>query len=103
MPRNTRQFVLGAIAVVLAGVVAVYYFTRSPAGPAPTGDVTLDGICLACQQDVMAHYKVGEEMPALCPKCGERAVYDAFYCSACKLRVIRTWYHPARASPRTYR
>lgn len=92
MQQNKRVVTLGGIAIILAVVAVVVYARRARDLPQPTSDVTLEGICLSCQQAVVAHYHIGarpeDGPPAVCPKCSKRTVYSTYYCESCKLRVV---------------
>lgn len=88
MQGNARPIWLGVALVALLGATGYYYFERAKAPPAPGHDVTLHGFCLACQQEVTASYVAGEPQPAVCPLCGERAVYSVYFCEHCGMRIV---------------
>lgn len=88
MTQNTRQLLMGGGAVVILGIAALVFFSRSAGTKAPSETFTLDGICLNCKVPVVATYHASERQPAICPKCNKRAVYDSFVCEQCKLRFV---------------
>lgn len=99
MQSGQRLISLGAIAVILAGVVGFYYYRRSDAPPPPGKTITLNGICLACRKEVTVTHHFRERQPIVCPECGEQAVYGTCYCPHCKLRVIPKFDPPVGGEP----
>lgn len=89
MNESTRKWAGIAVGVVAVGL-AVYFFSRN------TGDkdkyprqLTVDGVCLACKQEVKARIKaVSDFAPYDCPNCKEMAVYPWFYCDNCRKRFV---------------
>jgi len=86
---NKRNITLLAVLVLLAIGAAVYHYTRSSdAVPAPGRTQQFNGLCLACDEYVDATTTIEEGQPAVCPKCGERAVYATFVCPNCGIRFV---------------
>ena len=88
MSQKGRQAALGVLAVVLLAAAVVIYVARTSGGTGTSETFTIDGICLACQQPVTVKYHCSERLPAVCPLCGERAVYQTYYCYDCRKRFV---------------
>ncbi len=83
-----KNSLLGLLTVALFGV-AGYLAFRGFSGPKGIVEkVESPGVCLACKQEVLASYKVGEAPPLVCSACGERAVFQWFYCYDCHRRFV---------------
>lgn len=83
MNEKARQLVLGIVALMIVGVAIGLFFMRSE------GDVTPDefrvnGVCLACQEEVGVEVSLSNPPPCKCPECGEVAVYRQYYCNDCQ-------------------
>jgi len=88
MQGKGRLYLLIGVAVILVAAAGLYWTNRDPGVPKPTDTATIEGVCLACKQEVKATYHATERQPAVCPLCGERAVYGLHYCFDCKLRFV---------------
>lgn len=83
-----RNIVLGGSVIVLFALAAYLYFSRAGAQAELPQEYTIDGVCLACQQEARITASFDEPAPSACPHCGERAVYPWMYCFDCKKRFI---------------
>jgi len=88
MSSKNRQIALGAVALVVLVAAVIVTVARTSGGGGPSDTFTVDGICLACKQPVTAKYHCSERLPAVCPLCGERAVYGTYYCFDCGRRFV---------------
>ena len=90
MSETQRNSGLGLLAVALLGFAGYMFVKRSGGREAFPSVYRLEGVCLACKQDCEATYKQGERLPAVCPHCRQRAVYQWSYCFECNKRFVAT-------------
>jgi DNA-directed RNA polymerase subunit RPC12/RpoP len=83
-----RNVWLGGAALVIAIGAAVMYLMRDPGVAAPTR-LAISGVCLACQKEAYVEFDATRDtVPLVCPSCGQRAVYNWFYCEQCDKRFV---------------
>lgn len=98
MSSTARNAAVGVIAVALIAF-AVYRFGRAGgAAPIPS-QYTIEGVCLACKNEVRADASLNQPQPLRCPSCGQDAVYEWMYCNACKKRFVPNLARPDPQGP----
>jgi len=89
MPASPRRnILLGVTTVVLLVAAGYLYFSRAGAEAELPQEYTVDGVCLACGQEVHVVAKITDPQPYVCSSCGERAVYTWLYCYDCNKRFV---------------
>lgn len=83
MAEKQRNVLLGTVAVV-AVLVALYMFFGFGSGRTRPDTYAIQGVCLACQQEMEFSYAAGEREPFKCSGCGEMALYPWMYCYDCR-------------------
>ena len=89
MPAGERRnLMLGGAALLLLGLAAYLYFSRSGVKADFPREYTVDGMCLACQTPARVSAPLAEHEPLVCPACEARAVYGWWYCYDCNKQFI---------------
>lgn len=85
------------IAAIVVIVGSAYFIFRESAGQEKFSRVTtVEGICLACKQEVQSRVSTATDIPPYeCPKCKQKAVLSWWYCHKCKKRIIPEVVRPA--------
>lgn len=89
MSGQTRNLLLGGLAVTITGAAGYFFFSnRGSSGAVSATTYEFRGACLACKQPVQTTQHFDENFPLKCPKCGQAAVYPWYYCYQCKKRFV---------------
>ena len=88
MNQQTRNFVLGAVAIVALGAAAFLYARGSGGGSMLPREYKMKGVCLACQKEGEYTIAARTAAPYKCKECGKEAVYPFYYCFNCKKRFV---------------
>ena len=92
MNKTQRNLILGILAVALLAYSGYRIFgqRRGVRTLNIPEEITQNGVCLACKQEVEVTHPLRQRPPYVCPVCGERAVYIWWYCYECHYRFIPT-------------
>jgi hypothetical protein len=94
-----RNLILGGVAAGLI-VLAVILLVVIPRGKAELPqEKIVHGVCLACREHAQLRVPLRELEPYECPECGERAVYQWWFCFECKYRFVPNLVRPAGGGP----
>lgn len=85
---NIRRLGLAVLVVAIFGAAGWMFFHQRERTRKIPGTFNISGVCLNCKTSGEFTYKAGERQPLVCPKCGQRAVYQWFYCPKCRMRLV---------------
>jgi hypothetical protein len=96
---NRKTILLGVLALLGVAAAARYLFFGTGGNQMPQR-YSVNGVCLACKQEVTAgDYGIFDKFPLKCAKCNAQAVYNWHYCQTCNLRFVPVLAKTADGSP----